>query len=644
MDIEPSLVGSAERFKLDHELELHEFEDKFVIKSLQSPNQGFWISRRDGNINFLDDEICSGSPSRTSTIYGVVGTIRLVVGTYVVVITSCKEVGSFLGYPVYRVMSMRVLACNDALKFSTGQEKKDEAYFMTLLNIVESTPGLYYSYETDITLNLQRRNKLVEGWMSKPLWKQADPRYIWNRHLSEELIECKLDRFIVPIIQGNILPSPSMLRMHSIQNPITSHLNVVLSFQVAELKLKDSLAMVTLVSRRCNRRLGTRMWRRGANLEGDAANFIETEQLLETERFRSSFLQVRGSIPLLWEQIVDLSYKPHLSVIKHEQTPLVVERHFSDLSQRYGEIIAIDLTEKHGEEGQLSAAYAAEMKNVPNVRYVPFDFHGHCKDSNFDNLEILYDQISEDAEKQRYFLIDREGNVLEEQKGVIRSNCVDSLDRTNVTQCYLAQKALNLQLQRIGVLSPSECISMFDEEYGKYRALWAEQGDEISLEYTGTHALKGDIVRYGKQTIFGMIKDGMSALSRYYLNNFHDGIRQASSFVFHNLPLNLDRVLTSFIHLMQDALDLISGHYTVNRNSLSPIGQNGFDPFSFLPVTSALIIGGLTATTLTVQQVGRNVHQYVSTAICAGITAGVMAILKANGRQFCSRPRLCGLL
>ncbi|XP_057755247.1 phosphoinositide phosphatase SAC8 isoform X2 [Arachis stenosperma] len=617
MDIEPSLVGSAERFKLDHELELHEFEDKFVIKSLQSPNQGFWISRRDGNINFLDDEICSGSPSRTSTIYGVVGTIRLVVGTYVVVITSCKEVGSFLGYPVYRVMSMRVLACNDALKFSTGQEKKDEAYFMTLLNIVESTPGLYYSYETDITLNLQRRNKLVEGWMSKPLWKQADPRYIWNRHLSEELIECKLDRFIVPIIQG--------------------------SFQVAELKLKDSHAMVTLVSRRCNRRLGTRMWRRGANLEGDAANFIETEQLLETEGFRSSFLQVRGSIPLLWEQIVDLSYKPHLSVIKHEQTPLVVERHFSDLSQRYGEIIAIDLTEKHGEEGQLSAAYAAEMKNVPNVRYVPFDFHGHCKDSNFDNLEILYDQISEDAEKQRYFLIDREGNVLEEQKGVIRSNCVDSLDRTNVTQCYLAQKALNLQLQRIGVLSPSECISMFDEEYGKYRALWAEQGDEISLEYTGTHALKGDIVRYGKQTIFGMIKDGMSALSRYYLNNFHDGIRQ-------------------------DALDLISGHYTVNRNSLSPIGQNGFDPFShnlnavsgntlcltstntsieydtFLPVTSALIIGGLTATTLTVQQVGRNVHQYVSTAICAGITAGVMAILKANGRQFCSRPRLCGLL
>lgn len=34
------------------------------------------------------------------------------------------------------------------------------------------------------------------------------------------------------------------------------------------------------------------MWRRGANLEGDVANFIETEQLLDIEGFRSSLLQV----------------------------------------------------------------------------------------------------------------------------------------------------------------------------------------------------------------------------------------------------------------------------------------------------------------------------------------------------------------
>lgn len=216
-------------------------------------------------------------------------------------------------------------------------------------------------------------------------------------------------------------------------------------------------------------------------------------------------------------------------------------------------------------------------------------------------------------------MIDNKGDILEEQKGIIRSNCIDSLDRTNVTQCYMAQKALNLQLQRVGVLNSSECISMFDEEYGKFRILWAEQGDEISLEYAGTNALKGDLVRYGKKTLSGLIKDGMSALSRYYLNNFHDGIRQ-------------------------DALDLISGHYTVSRNIPSHFQRSSFEPLTYLPVASALIIGGLTVTTFSLQQVGRNAQQYVSSVLCAGITAGVMAIVKANGRQFCSRPRLCGLM
>ncbi|XWS67253.1 hypothetical protein CRYUN_Cryun05aG0271600 [Craigia yunnanensis] len=560
-------------------------------------------------IGSSSDASSSGKPSKTSTIYGVAGTIRLLAGTYVLVITSRKEVGSFLGFPVYRVESMKFLACNEDLRHSNFQEKRDEAYFMTLLKTMEATPGLYYSYETDITLNLQRRCKLMEGWMSKPIWKQADPRFVWNKHLLEELIEYKLDGFIVPLLQGNIL---KLLFAHAFEL-------ICLSFQVAQLKLKNSPATCTLLSRRCTRRLGTRMWRRGANLEGDTANFIETEQLLQLEGFRCSLLQIRGSIPLLWEQIVDLSYKPQLRIINHEQTPQVVERHFHDLCQRYGETIALDLTDKHGDEGQLSAAYSAEMQKLPNVRYVSFDFHHVCGNSNFDNLQVLYDQISEEFQKQGYFLIDTDGNILEEQKGIIRSNCIDCLDRTNVTQSYLAQKSLNIQLQRLAVFTSTECISMFAEDYAKFRTMWAEQGDEISLEYAGTHALKGDLVRYGKQTMAGLIKDGISAVSRYYLNNFHDGIRQ-------------------------DALDLVSGRYTVSRNNPSPFQLNSFESFSYLPVASALVIGGLTLTTFTVQQAGRNAQHYVSSVICAGVTAGVMALIKANGRQFCSRPRLCGLL
>lgn len=314
-----------------------------------------------------------------------------------------------------------------------------------------------------------------------------------------------------------------------------------------------------------------------------------------------------------------MSYKPRLNVIAHEETSKVVERHFHDIVQRYGETIAVDLTDKHGDEGQLSAAFAAEMQKLPNVRYVSFDFHHHCGKSNLENIQVLYDQVSEDFEKQGYFLVDAEGKILSEQKGIIRSNCIDCLDRTNVTQSYLAQKSLDAQLQRLGELSSTECISISNEDFEIFKTLWVEQGDEISLEYAGTHALKRDLVRYGKQTMAGLIEDGISSISRYFLNNFQDGIRQ-------------------------DAMDLISGRYTVNINNPSPFRQNGFESFSYLPVASALLIGGLTATSITLNQAGRNAQSFLSSIICVSATAGMMALVKANGRQFCSRPRLCGLL
>ncbi|XP_071738480.1 phosphoinositide phosphatase SAC8 isoform X2 [Rutidosis leptorrhynchoides] len=588
-------MGKNRHFKLCSQLVLHEFTDRFVFRSPQFPDQGFFILRSDGSFHNLSGEVNLETASKVYNVFGVAGTIRLLAGTYVLVITSHKEVGTYLGYPVSRVISMKFLSCNGDVRNLTNQQKKDEAYFQTLLRVVEETPGLYYSYETDITLNLQRRYKMTDGWTSKPIWKQADPRFVWNRNILEDLIENKLDDFIVPLVQG--------------------------SFQMGQLKLNNVTSTITLISRRCTRRLGTRMWRRGANLEGDAANFIETEQLLEYDGFRSSFLQVRGSIPLLWEQIVDLSYKPSLAVIEHEDTSMVLKRHFHDLLQRYGDTTAVDLTDKHGNEGLLNQAFATEMEKLPDVRYVSFDFHQRCGNSNFESLKLLYDEIADDFEKQGYFLQTTQGGELvSEQKGVIRSNCIDCLDRTNVTQSYLARMSLNQQLKRMCAVTSSESITTFtrDEDLEIFRNLWVNQGDEISLEYSGTNALKGDIVRYGKQTIFGLIKDGISALSRYYLNNFQDGVRQ-------------------------DAIDLICGNYTVNAIGPSPFQLNKFESRTLFPVASALLIGGLTVTSITLNR-GQNAQSMISSVVCVSATAGMMALVKSNGRQICSRPRLCGLL
>lgn len=37
---------------------------------------------------------------------------------------------------------------------------------------------------------------------------------------------------------------------------------------------------------------GTRMWRRGADAEGYAANFVESEQIMQSKGFTASYVQV----------------------------------------------------------------------------------------------------------------------------------------------------------------------------------------------------------------------------------------------------------------------------------------------------------------------------------------------------------------
>jgi hypothetical protein len=66
----------------------------------------------------------------------------------------------------------------------------------------------------------------------------------------------------------------------------------------------------------------------------------------------------------------------------------------------------------------------------------------------------------------------------------------------------------------------------------RFRVLWAEHGDMISVQYAGTGALKADFVRSGHRSLSGIMDDGLKSAVRYYLNNYEDGQRQDSFDLF----------------------------------------------------------------------------------------------------------------
>ncbi|XP_076921799.1 phosphoinositide phosphatase SAC7-like [Bidens hawaiensis] len=581
--------------KLYTRMRLWELPDQYVVEpSDGSSGSCLAINRLNANMTLLDEVPSStGRAPKIQTIFGVVGILKLLAGSYLFVITERECAGSYLGHPIFKVSKLKVFPCDHSVINSPDEQRKMESEFASMLKVAEKTPGLYFSYDVNITLSAQRLNDLGDESRLLPLWRQAKPRFLWNNYMLEVLIDSKLDNYMLPVIQG--------------------------SFQNFQSTIGKDTIDVTLIARRCTRRTGTRMWRRGADSDGYVANFVESEQIVHLNGYTASFVQVRGSMPFLWQQIVDLKYKPKFEIVKPDEASRVCERHFLDLRKKYGNVLAVDLVNKQGGEGRLCEKYASSVQNIlsDDMRYVHFDFHRICGHIHFERLSILYDQIEDFLVKNRYYLLNENGDKIEEQIGIVRTNCIDCLDRTNVTQSMIGRKMLELQLRRLGVFDADHTISSHPSFDDCFKILWANHGDDISIQYSGTPALKGDFVRYGKRTSQGIINDGINALTRYYLNNFVDGTKQ-------------------------DAIDLLQGHYivSVSRDIASKKPQGKVEAFASFRLALVLILVGFVFAMMSLRRVRYDVWHLLFSLLWAGLSLAIVGFMKANGRMFCNRPRL----
>ncbi|KAG9067539.1 hypothetical protein KI688_012323 [Linnemannia hyalina] len=370
--------------------------------------------------------------------------------------------------------------------------------------------GFYFSTEFNLLSSMQFRSDLAKSAPpnTEPLYRHVDERFWWNKHLLKELIDIKADGYILPVMQGYVEIEPCIIEEQSFE--------------------------FTLISRRSRDRSGLRYQRRGIDEHGNAANFVETEQLLRIVRHDSdhqvSFVQTRGSIPLFWSQS-PYRLKPVPVMERTEQENYQgFSNHFEMQQSRYGRQICINLVEQHGRE------------QVAGSAYVEFDFHEQCKGMRYENIERLIKSLEGPIQELGYcWLAPRnEGAAnnrkdgeswerLYDQKGVIRTNCMDCLDRTNVVQSAISRHVLNHQLLRLGIASfPDKGLSVYEEFENIFNHVWANNGDAISREYAGTSALKGDFTRTGKRNLQGMINDATNSVARMYQNTFKDYFRQAA--------------------------------------------------------------------------------------------------------------------
>ena len=291
--------------------------------------------------------------------------------------------------------------------------------------------------------------------------------------------------------------------------------------------------LLTLVSRRSTKRSGLRYLRRGIDDSGNVANTVESEQILSTPFWESSskassFVQIRGSIPLYFSQ-TPYSFKP--VPVLHQSTSTnqaAFGQHFESLGGRYGSVQIVVLLDKHGGELKIGEEYQEATKRfneggvAPRLSFQWFDFHSECRGMKFENVDRLVKALESTLNSFGMTVVQNK-TTKQVQTGVIRTNCMDCLDRTNVVQSAFAQYMLQKELEQAGF----EIDLLHDVKTHWFNTLWADNGDAISREYASTSALKGDFTRTRKRNYRGAINDLGLTLSRYYNNMVNDYFSQA---------------------------------------------------------------------------------------------------------------------
>ncbi|XP_032263459.1 synaptojanin-2 isoform X2 [Phoca vitulina] len=433
-----------------------------------------------------EKEVIKGQYGKLTDAYGCLGELRVRSGgaslSFLVLVTGCTSVGRIPEAEIYKIT---------ATDFYPLQEEAKEEDRLTALRKILNSGVFYFSWPSDgssfdLTVRAQKQGHDSYEWGSSFFWNQ-----LLHVPLRQHQVSCC--DWLLKVICGVV----------SIRTVYASH----------------KQAKACLISRISCERAGARFHTRGVNDDGHVSNFVETEQTIYMDDGVSSFVQIRGSVPLFWEQ-------PGLQVGSHhlrlnrglEANAPAFDRHMVLLKEQYGKQVVVNLLGSRGGEEVLNRAFKKLLWascHAGDTPMINFDFHQFAKGGKLEKLEnLLRPQLKLHWDDLDVFA--KGENVSPRfQKGTLRMNCLDCLDRTNTVQSFIALEVLHLQLESLGLNSKP----IADRFVESFKAMWSLNGHSLSKMFTGSRALEG-------KAKVGKLKDGARSVSRTIQSNFFDGVKQ----------------------------------------------------------------------------------------------------------------------
>lgn len=522
-------------------------------------------NRATGGLNFV------------AKVYGIAGCIKFLESYYLILVTKRRQIGCICGHAIYAIDESQLITIPHATIQTDAAHSKTELRYKKLLSSVDLTKDFFFSYTYPIMQSLQKNVSSMDKDKMP-----YDNMFVWNGYLTKAIRStCGNTIWTVALVHGHFKQirlsifgrdfSVSLVSRRSRHFAGTRYLKrgvndwgrVANEVETEQIVLDEEAGS-------CKGKMSSVVQMRGSIplfWSQEASRFSPKPDIIlqrydptyqATKLHFEDLAQRYGNPIIVLNLIKTVEKRPREMMLRREfanavgylNAVLSEENHLKFIhwdfhkfaKSKSANVLAV-LGAVASEALDLTGFYYSGKPSIAKRRINQLNRTGTGRDASLrdlrpssgdlsrigsgsENLSSMIHRDSENDSSQQNKQDKVSGEAPRFQSGVLRTNCIDCLDRTNVAQYAYGLAALGRQLHAMGLTD----IPKVDPDSSIAAALmdmYQSMGDALAQQYGGSAAHNTVFPeRQGKWKATTQSREFLKSIKRYYSNTYTDGEKQ----------------------------------------------------------------------------------------------------------------------
>ncbi|OVA11474.1 Synaptojanin [Macleaya cordata] len=519
----------------------------------------------------------TGGLTFVAKVFGIAGCIKFLESYYLILVTKRRQIGCICGHAIYAIDESQLITVPHVSIQSDVAHSKTEQRYKKLLSSVDLTKDFFFSYTYPIMRSLQK-NVLAMGEERMPY----ENIFVWNAFLTQAIrSRCNNTLWTIPLVHGHFKQvrlsiygrvfSVTLISRRSrhfagtryLKRGVNDRGRVANDVETEQIVLDEEAGlskgkMSSVVQMRGSIPL---FWSQEASRFSPKPDIIlqRYDPTYQATKLHFEDLARRYGNPIIVLNLIKtVEKRPREMMLRREFASAVgylnqilsEENHLKFIhwdfhkfaKSKSANVLAV-LGAVASEALDLTGFYYSGKPVNVKRRVNPLSRTSTARDSSLGDLransgdfvrignsnEALNTFISRERESefnQQSRKDDHSDAAPRFQSGVLRTNCIDCLDRTNVAQYAYGLAALGRQLHAMSLtdlpkVNPDSTIA------AALMDMYQSMGDALAQQYGGSAAHNTVFPeRQGKWKATTQSREFLKSIKRYYSNAYTDGEKQ----------------------------------------------------------------------------------------------------------------------